>query len=297
MNRDVVISLHHLTKWYGKTRGIEDVTFDVHRGEVFGFLGPNGAGKTTTIRTLLGLIRATSGSASILGLDALRNNLEIRKRVGYLPGVASTYSNYTARGYLEFFARMRKVDCTKKINEYAERLNLDLGVHIHDLSKGNKQKVSVIQAFMHQPEVLFLDEPTSGLDPIVQREFEVILDETKARGATVVLSSHVLSEVEHLASRVAIIDQGHIVRVDEISQLKLQATSTIDLTFDSDVMADHFASIPNCSVIEVKGRTVSISIRGSEKELLKRAVELGVVEVRTHELSLDEIFVQLVGQK
>lgn len=297
MNRDVVISLHHLTKWYGKTRGIEDVTFDVHRGEVFGFLGPNGAGKTTTIRTLLGLIRATSGSASILGLDALRNNLEIRKRVGYLPGVASTYSNYTARGYLEFFARMRKVDCTKKINEYAERLNLDLGVHIHDLSKGNKQKVSVIQAFMHQPEVLFLDEPTSGLDPIVQREFEVILDETKARGATVVLSSHVLSEVEHLASRVAIIDQGHIVRVDEISQLKLQATSTIDLTFDSDVMADHFASIPNCSVIEVKGRTVSVSIRGPEKELLKRAVELGVVEVRTHELSLDEIFVQLVGQK
>lgn len=297
MNRDVVISLHHLTKWYGKTRGIEDVTFDVHRGEVFGFLGPNGAGKTTTIRTLLGLIRATSGSASILGLDALKNNLEIRKRAGYLPGVASTYSNYTARGYLEFFARMRKVDCTKKINEYAERLNLDLGVHIHDLSKGNKQKVSVIQAFMHQPEVLFLDEPTSGLDPIVQREFEVILDETKARGATVVLSSHVLSEVEHLASRVAIIDQGHIVRVDEISQLKLQATSTIDLTFDSDVMADHFALIPNCSVIEVKGRTVSISIRGSEKELLKRAVELGVVEVRTHELSLDEIFVQLVGQK
>lgn len=297
MASDVVVSIKHLTKWYGKTRGIDDVSFEIHRGEVFGFLGPNGAGKTTTIRTLLGLINRTSGDATLLGQDAFANNLELRKRIGYLPGVASTYTNYTARKYLALISHLRRIDCTEKINEYAQRLDLNLDMHIHDLSKGNKQKVSVIQAFMHQPELLFLDEPTSGLDPLVQREFEKLLDETKARGATVVLSSHVLSEVEHLANRVAIINEGRIVLVDEISSLKSKAVRKIEFSFDRMVAPEEFAHIPQVKVLSANHKRVILEVKGSESELIKKAAELGATEVRTHDSSLDEIFVDLVGKK
>lgn len=297
MSTEVVISLRHLSKWYGKTCGIDKISFDVYKGEVFGFLGPNGAGKTTTIRTLLGLIKPSSGSATILGLDAFRDQLELRKRIGYLPGVASTYSNYTARGYLTFIAKLRGVDCSGAIDELAARLALDLDTHIHDLSKGNKQKVSVIQAFMHKPDLLFLDEPTSGLDPLVQREFEVLLDETKARGATVILSSHVLSEVEHLAGRVAIINKGEIVLVDHISQLKAKAVRKIEFTFERGVLPAEFDQIANVKVLNSDHHRVMLEVQGSEQELIKRAAELGATDVRTHESSLDEIFVDLVGKK
>lgn len=297
MGPDVVISIDHLSKWYGKTRGIDDISFEVFKGEVFGFLGPNGAGKTTTIRTLLGLIKPTSGSATILGMDAFTHQLELRKRMGYLPGVAATYSNYTARGYLTFISKLRGIDCSQKIEEYASRLSLNLDTHIHDLSKGNKQKVSVIQAFMHSPDVLFLDEPTSGLDPLVQREFEVILDETKARGATVVLSSHVLSEVEHLASRVAIINQGKILLVDEINQLKEKAVRKIEFSFERDVSPAEFSQISQVKVISSDHHRIIFEVKGSEQELIRRAAELGAKDVRTHESSLDEIFVELVGAK
>lgn len=297
MNGEVVVSIKHLTKWYGKTRGIDDVTFDIHRGEVFGFLGPNGAGKTTTIRTLLGLINRTSGEATILGQDAFENNLELRKRIGYLPGVASTYTNYTGRKYLTMMARLRGLDCSAKIEELAKRLDLNLSMHIHDLSKGNKQKVSVIQAFMHEPELLFLDEPTSGLDPLVQREFEKLLDETKSRGATVVLSSHVLSEVEHLANRVAIINEGRIVLVDEIASLKAKALRKIEFTFDHQVSEGDFFHLDQVKVLALDHNRVTLEVKGSEKALIAKAAELGATDVRTHESSLDEIFVDLVAKK
>ena len=297
MNGEVVVSIKHLTKWYGKTRGIDDVTFDIHRGEVFGFLGPNGAGKTTTIRTLLGLINRTSGEATILGQDAFENNLELRKRIGYLPGVASTYTNYTGRKYLTMMARLRGLDCSAKIEELAKRLDLNLSMHIHDLSKGNKQKVSVIQAFMHEPELLFLDEPTSGLDPLVQREFEKLLDETKSRGATVVLSSHVLSEVEHLANRVAIINEGRIVLVDEIASLKAKALRKIEFTFDHQVSESDFSHLDQVKVLALDHNRVTLEVKGSEKALIAKAAELGATDIRTHESSLDEIFVDLVAKK
>ena len=297
MKSDVVVSIKQLSKWYGKTRGIDGVSFDIYRGEVFGFLGPNGAGKTTTIRTLLGLINPTSGEASILGLDAFEKNLELRKRIGYLPGVASTYTNYTARKYLAMMARLRGVDCTTKINEYAKRLEINLDMHIHDLSKGNKQKVAVIQAFMHEPELLFLDEPTSGLDPLVQREFEKILDEVKSRGATVILSSHVLSEVEHLANRVAIINEGKILLVDEIAALKAKAVRKIEFTFDHPVSNSDFSHLNQVKVISVDHNRVTLEVKGSERELIAKAAVLGATDVRTHDSSLDEIFVDLVGKK
>jgi len=297
MNSKIAVSLNKLSKNYGSTRGIFEVTFDVYAGEVMGFLGPNGAGKTTAIRTLLGLIKATSGAATILGKNALIPNVELRRKIGYLPGIAATYDRYTALGYLDFIARMRGLELEAEIRKLARRLDLDINEHIHDLSKGNRQKVSVIQAFMHSPDVLFLDEPTSGLDPLVQREFEKILDETRDRGAAIVLSSHVLSEVEHLANRIAIIDRGEIVIVDEISTLKAKARRRIDLFFDSKINRDDFNKVPNIKEIEVEDGSLHCVVTGSEHELLKRAVELGVNEVRTQESSLEEIFLGLVSAK
>lgn len=295
MSPQAAISLHNLTKSYGKSRGIENVTFEVYPGEVFGFLGPNGAGKTTAIRTLVGLINATSGRAEILGHDALASSVQLRKRIGYLPGVLSIYKGYTAEQYLQFIAKMRGVNCDSKINEYAKRLNLDLHKHISDLSKGNRQKVGVIQAFMHQPEVLFLDEPTSGLDPIVQREFEAILDEAKARGAAVMLSSHVLSEVEHLADRVAIINEGKLIVVEKISVLKEKAPRTIDLYFNKEIDQSIFSQIQGIKDLQVKGSRASCTVIGSESQLLTVALNNGLESVRTHEPTLDEIFLSLVS--
>ena len=297
MSPNVAISLEKLTKNYGSTRGITEVTFDVNAGEVMGFLGPNGAGKTTAIRTLLGLIKATSGNATILGKNALVPNVELRRKIGYLPGIAATYDRYSALKYLDFLAHMRGLELESEIRTLARRLDLDINEHIHDLSKGNRQKVSVIQAFMHSPEVLFLDEPTSGLDPLVQREFEKILDEARDRGAAIILSSHVLSEVEHLADRIAIINQGAIVIVDEISTLKSKARRRIDLFFDQKISKNDFSKVPNIKEIEVEDGSLHCVVTGSEHELLKRAVELGVSEVRTQESSLEEIFLDLVGSK
>ena len=297
MNMAPAISLNNLTKSYGKSRGIENITFEVMPGEVFGFLGPNGAGKTTAIRTLVGLINATSGSAQILGQDALKSSVKLRSQIGYLPGVLSIYKGFTSWQYLKFIAKMRGVNCDAKITEYAQRLNLDLHKHISDLSKGNRQKVGVIQAFMHQPAVLFLDEPTSGLDPIVQREFEAILDEAKDRGAAVMLSSHVLSEVEHLADRVAIIDEGKLVVVEKISVLKDKASRTIDMYFKSTVKKELFAQVPGIKDLEVKGDRVSCTVIGSEAQLLSVAIANGLDSVRTHEPTLDEIFLSLVKEK
>lgn len=288
------ISLSHLTKNYGNSRGIEDITFEIFPGEVFGFLGPNGAGKTTAIRTLMGLISATSGSAQILGHDALVSTPELRARIGYLPGALSLYQNYTSTELLEFFAKMRNKNCAKLISEYAKRLNLDLDRKISELSKGNRQKIGVIQAFMHEPDAIFLDEPTGGLDPFAQREFESILEEAKSRGAAVMLSSHVLSEVEHLADRVAIISEGRLLVVDHISTLKNKALRTIDLYFDHPVLPGIFGAIEGVKNVVARGNSLSCTVIGSENSLLKIAVENNVVTVQTHEPSLEEIFLNLV---
>lgn len=291
----ISVHLENLSKFYGKTVGIKEVSFDVYQGEVFGILGPNGAGKTTAIRTLLGLIRATSGSAMILGENALTPNTELRKRIGYLPGIAATYDRYTARGYLKFMAEMRGLTLDSRIESLARRMELELDTHIHDLSKGNRQKVSVVQAFMHDPDVLFLDEPTSGLDPIVQREFEKLLQETRSRGAAVILSSHVLSEVEHLADRIAIFFQGRILVVDEIAALKKRARHRIEFTFEHEVSPEKFVRFENVEEVTSEKERVSCVVIGSQRELLKRALELGAIEVRTQESTLEEIFLDLIG--
>jgi len=288
------IKFEGLTKFYGHDLGVADLTFEVFPGEVMGFLGPNGAGKTTAMRALVGLLKITSGRAEILGTDVGTANPEVRRRVGYLPGSPSLYENLTSWEHLLFLSRMRGVDCTREIRSMAERLDLDLQRHIRDLSKGNQQKVGVVQAFMHHPDVFVLDEPTSGLDPIVQREFAVLVDEAKSRGAAVLLSSHVLSEVEHLADRVVIVNAGKQLLVDEISHLKERTIRSIDLFFASPITESIFSEISGVIEVRVYGNRLNCTIVGGENALLRTAVEHGVESVQTHESSLDDIFFSII---
>ncbi len=290
-----VIELTGLTKYYGRQLGVEDLTFDVSPGEVFGFLGPNGAGKTTTLRMLIGLLRITRGSARLLGTDVATAPPALRARIGYLPGDLSLYKNLTGREYLGFMARMRNRDLAERIASLSERLNLDASRHIHDLSKGNQQKIGVIQAFMHDPEVLILDEPTSGLDPIVQREFEILLDEATQRGAAVLLSSHILSEVEHLAGRVAVVNEGRLLVVERIATLKSRSVRTLELTFSGPVDPAPLRAVPSVDGIDVHGAVASCTVVGAHDELLRVALTLGLETVQTHEPSLEDIFMTLVA--
>ena len=292
-----VVEIRGLTKFYGDVVGIQDLNLNIKAGEVVGFLGPNGAGKSTTIRTLLGLISASSGTATFNGLNALTKAPEIRKNVGYLPGAPMYYNRYKAIDFLKMFAEIRGVNCDLVIYDYAKRLNLDLSKKVGELSKGNRQKVAVIQAFMHLPQILFLDEPTSGLDPLVQIEFEKILDESKARGAAVLLSSHVMSEVEHLADRVAIINKGKLMVFEDIATLRARTIRKIDLHFPSPISTDKFKNLESVSEIDVHGKRITCTVIGSEHDLLKVAVELGVENVKTHETSLEDIFLAEVGKQ
>lgn len=293
MNTSPAISLRNLTKFYGRQRGIEGLTFDVAPGEAFGFLGPNGAGKTTAIRVLLGLLRPTSGEARILGSGCWADD-DVRRRVGYLPGSLALYKSMTVQAYLSLVMRMREVDCKQYARELCERLTLDPSRRIHDLSKGNRQKVGVVQAFMHSPDALILDEPTSGLDPIVQRDFEELLREHRHRGAAVLLSSHVLSEVEHLAEQVAIIDHGRLIIVEHISDLKARAVRSLDLEFAKPVAVEHFTSATGVSEATSHGSVVTCTMTGSEAEVLRIALEHGLLTVSSHEPSLENIFLSLI---
>lgn len=289
------ISLHQLTKYYGKQLGVEDITFDVQPGEVVGFLGPNGSGKTTVIRMLMGLLTITRGSAEILGQDVVSLGVNVRRSLGYLPGTLSLYENVTVQEHLEFLARMRGVDCTAHIKQLSERLELNTSKSVHGLSKGNKQKLGVIQAFMHEPAVLFLDEPTSGLDPIAQREFEEILGETRGRGAAVLLSSHVMHEVEQLAERVAIINKGHLVVIDHVDTLKRHASRTLVFDIPHEVTADEFSSLHGVKAVDVHRGVVTVTVVGDESAVLKHAAVRGATNVRSLEPSLDDIFLEFTG--
>jgi len=214
------IETHHLTKYYGKARGIIDVSLQVEQGEIFGFIGPNGAGKSTTIRLLCSLIYPSSGSAKIFGKDVLKHGPEIRQDIGYLPGEVFYYDRMKVIDLLEYSASFYKKDCTKRLHELADIMELDLTRRIDDLSYGNKKKVGIVQGLLHQPRLLFLDEPTSGLDPLMQQKFFDLVVEEHKRGATVFFSSHILAEVQKMCGRVAIIREGKIVKIEDIKTLQ-----------------------------------------------------------------------------
>ena len=246
-----VIELDGLTKRYGAARGIVDVDLEVNEGEVFGFLGPNGAGKTTTIRLVLDLIRPSSGSARVFSLDARRDATLIHARTGYMPGELALYDALTGAEMLRFAANLRGGVDWAFVEGLAQRLDCDLSRRIGTLSTGNKHKVGLIHALMHQPELLILDEPTSGLDPIVQQEFHRLLDEVRAEGRTVFLSSHILPEVEAVCDRVGIIREGRLATVLQVEALKESALNDLEFHFATEVPADEFASLPGVRDVTV----------------------------------------------
>lgn len=279
-----------LTKYYGRNRGIAELDLAVPPGEVFGFLGPNGAGKTTTIRLLLDLIRPTGGRAEVLGMDTRSHSIEIRRRVGYLSGELALYENLTGRELVEYIANLRGLGDRRLADQLCQRLDLDPAHHVHDLSRGNKQKLGLVLALMHRPELLLLDEPTSGLDPLVQQEFHQIVGEATAEGRTVFLSSHVLSEVERIADRVGIIREGRLVDLLKVSELKSQALRRLELDFAQPVPAAAFERLPGVIEVTVSGGVVRCAVQGSVDALIKAAAGYELVNLVSHEPDLEQIF-------
>lgn len=288
------VRLRDLTKFYGSSLGVEGVDLDVAPGTVCGLLGPNGSGKTTILRMMLGLLKITRGTATVFGIDVASSPPDWRSRVGYLPGELSLYENQTVEQYLAYLSALRRGDFSNRISELCSRLSLDRTKHIGDLSKGTKQKVAVVQAFMHSPDLLILDEPTSGLDPIIQREFEELIHEECARGAAIILSSHVMSEAERLSTHVSIVNKGRVVLTDDVASLKAKVTRTVELEFDQPIDVREFRAVEHVQSAEVNRNTVTCRIVGSENALLRLAAERGAVTVRTHEQSLDQIFLDVV---
>ena len=287
-----IISTEGLTKHYGMTLGIEDVTFDVREGEVFGFLGPNGSGKSTTIRLLLDLIRPTRGTSTVLGLDSRADAIEIHRRVGYVPGELAMYEKMTGRELLGYFASLRGLDDVGRAPEIAERLQLDVDQRIRSYSSGNRQKVGLVQALMHDPELLILDEPTSGLDPLAQREFYRIVLEARATGRTVFLSSHILPEVERIADRVGIIRNGKLVVVEEVSVLKHKALRKLEMRFARPVPEAEFSGLDTVHNIESEdgGAVIILTVAGSVDPVIKAAASHELISLVSHEGDLEEAF-------
>jgi len=289
---EAVIRLEGLTKSYGKNRGVAGLDLEVYAGEVFGYLGPNGAGKTTTIRLLLDLIRPTSGRALVLGSEPRAGGPALRRRIGYLAGDPALYRKMTGRQLLTYLGHLRALPGLGPAETLAERLELDLTRPIGDLSRGNRQKVAVVQALMHSPQLLVLDEPTSGLDPLMQREFYRLVAEAKAEGRTVFLSSHVLGEVERIADRVGIVREGRLVVVEGLEALKAKALRRLEIHFAAPVPREEFASLPGVQDVAVEGNVLTCTAVGSVDRLLKAAARYEVTNLVTREADLEELFLR-----
>jgi ABC-2 type transport system ATP-binding protein len=295
-SNDIIINTSKLTKFYGKRLGIEDVNLEVKRGEVFGYLGPNGAGKTTTIRTLLDFIRPTHGSATIFGLDIKRDSVNIHHRIGYLHGELELYRNLTGEDLLKYLGNLRGGLDWKYVKELAARFECDLPRRIKGLSHGNKQKLGLLQAFMHKPELLILDEPTSGLDPLMQHEFYHLLEETKKEGRTIFLSSHILPEVEKICDRVGIIRQGKLVTVETIEMLKAHSMRQLEIHFAGVVPKDRFTGIAGVRDVLVQGSVLTCNVTGLLDALIKVAAQFEVVNIISHEPTLEDIFMTFYNE-
>jgi ABC-2 type transport system ATP-binding protein len=285
-----IIETQKLTKSYGSSRGIVEVDLTVEAGEVFGFLGPNGAGKTTTIRVLLDHIRPTSGSAKVFGIETRVDPVAIHRRVGYLPGEFTLYDRLTGGQTLRYFANLRGgVDAAYQAM-LVERLDLDPSRRFKEYSKGNKQKVGLVIALQHRPELLMLDEPTSGLDPLVQQTFFEILREAVADGATVFLSSHILSEVEKSCDRVAIIREGRLAKVDRVDALRDLAHHQVELRFAGTVPADEFAALPGVSEVVADDHVLRMRVSGAITPVVQAAARYDLLDFVSREPSLEETF-------
>ena len=289
------ISTTDLTKFYGTHRGISGVSLDINEGEVFGLLGPNGAGKTTCIRIFLDFIRPSSGSATVLGMDSRSDSVEIRRNVGYLPGDFITYEKLTAEELLQYFANLRGGHL-RKAKVLAERFDLDLSRKIGELSRGNRQKVGLVQAFMSDPKLLILDEPTTGLDPLLQQEFHTLVLEEVEAGKTLFVSSHVLPEVEVICDRVGIIREGSIVAVEEVATLRKQTVTKIEIEFGQAISKAEFEGVDGVSEVTIKDHHLSCNVTGSVDSLIKLAARYTVVNIQSGHPGLEEVFLTYYSQ-
>jgi ABC-2 type transport system ATP-binding protein len=287
---NAAIETHALTKRYGQARGIEGLDLRVEQGEVFGFLGPNGAGKSTVIRTLLDFQRATSGSAEVLGLDIVRDSLLIRRRVGYLSSDLRLFDRMTAAQHVAWFARARGGSDESLTASLVDRFSIEMGRPVRELSKGNRQKVGLLLAFMHRPDVLILDEPTAGLDPLMQVEFDALLRETAAAGRTVLLSSHSLDEVQRVADRVAIIRDGRLVVTDTVQHMRANAVRVVTMQFDGPIDAAAFASIPSVRHAQVADHEIELQVSGDIRPVLEAGLAHGLIDLTARHADLDELF-------
>lgn len=292
MNDRPVIATRGLSKDYGSGRGLFGLDLEVRQGEVFGFLGPNGAGKSTTLRLLLDLIKPTAGSAQVLGLDSISDSLEVRRRVGFLPGDLALYPKLTGGVVLEYFAQLRGGVDGHVRDALVERFDAVLDRPIRQLSTGNRQKLGLVQAFMHEPELLILDEPISGLDPLVQQSFHSLLGEVRAQGRTVLLSSHTLSEVERVTDRLAILRDGQLVVVDSVENLRRVAIQRLEIEFAAAIDTTEFRALPGVVDVAAAGTTVTVSFQGSADAVVKAAASHEVRALRPREDDLEDIFLR-----
>ncbi len=285
-----VIEVRGLTKRYGSARGVEDLDFDVESGAIFGFLGPNGAGKSTTIRTMLDFQRPTRGTVQLLGLDSRRDSVAVHRRTGYLPGDLQLFPKLSGREHVEAFTRARGMPRATTTQDLVDRFEIELDRPVRELSKGNRQKVGLLLAFMHDPELLVLDEPTSGLDPLMQEQFQALLQEASAAGRTVFLSSHSLDEVQRVATSVALIRDGRLVVTDTIANLQRQAPVRITLEFATPVEPGEFRGLPGVRDVAGDGARLELSVVGSVDAVVKRAAQHETRQMRARPADLEDLF-------
>ena len=282
-----IIQIRSLTKYYGKSKGIKDVSFNVRKGEIFGFIGPNGAGKSTTIRTLLGLLHPTSGSATIFDKDITRFGPEIRQSIGYLPSEVFYYEKMKVKELLLYSASFYPGDHSKRMHELASILELDLNRRIEDLSFGNKKKVGIVQGLLHKPDLIILDEPTSGLDPLMQHKFFQLLKTENERGATILFSSHILQEVQNLCDRVAIIKDGTILKIEDVATLRTNTYKKVRCVGEINLVA--FEGLEVKDMAHANG-SLSFVFQGNVHKLLHILAQQNLTDVLIEEPTLEEIF-------
>lgn len=296
MAEDVLVRLVGLSKSFGSAVALRDVNLTIGRGEVFGYLGPNGAGKTTTLRLLMGMLRPTAGRATVVGLDAWRDAVAVHRRVGYLPGEPALYDRLTGRQHVSYFGHLRRDPDGKQALLLADRLDLDLDRPARELSKGNRQKLALVLAMMSGPELLVLDEPSSGLDPIVQHEFHELLRERTGAGASVLLSSHVLGEVQRVADRIGVVRAGRLIAVERMTDLRTKSLHHVGARFGEDVDAAEFTVVPGIRDLQVTPRAMSCSAPQSALDgLLRQITRHPVVDLDCAEAELEETFLAYYG--
>ena len=291
-----VIRTERLTKAYGEHRGITELDLEVAEGEIFGFLGPNGAGKTTTMRVLLDLIRPTSGRAEVFGIETTVDPVAIHRRVGYLPGEFDLYDRLTGAQTIEYFGNLRGGVDRTYVDALIQRLDLDPSRRFKEYSRGNKQKVGLVVALQHRPDLLILDEPTSGLDPLVQQTFFGLVREAREEGRSIFLSSHIIDEVDRTCDRVAIIREGGLVQVDRIEAIRRLAMHHVELTFAAPVSASLFQGLPDVSEVEAEGNVVKMRVNGPIGAVISAAAAHGIVDVVSREPNLEDVFLAQYGE-